>query len=120
MYGPNGFLRAFRGSISGANAANLDLRVAYDKDAYTITLLGTNRGSQTVTIQVMNAYTGELVSGELRPGASARQTLGLEGTWGWYDFILEVEQDPTFRYQIAGHVESGRESMTDPAIAVQV
>ena len=120
VYGPNGFLRAFRGSISGANAANLDIRAAYDKDANTITLIGTNRGSQTVTLQLKNAYTGEAVSGELAPGASSQKILALENTWGWYDFIVEVEQDPTFRNQLAGHIENGEESRTDPAIVAQV
>ena len=120
VYGPNGFLRAFRGSMAGANAANLKIQAACDKDANTITLLGTNRGSQTVSVQLTNAYTGEVMTGDLRPGSSAQRTLALEGTQGWYDFIVEVEQDPTFRYEFAGHIENGRESIADPAIAAQV
>jgi hypothetical protein len=30
---------------------------------------------------------------------------------------VQVEEDPSISYQIAGHVETGKESMTDPAIA---
>ena len=44
--GPNGFLRAFKGSISGAGIANLDIRTSYDKEDNSITLSGANRGSK--------------------------------------------------------------------------
>jgi hypothetical protein len=30
---------------------------------------------------------------------------------------VTIPSDPTFRQQIAGHVETGRHSVTDPAIA---
>ena len=120
VYGPNGFLRAFRGSISGANTANLDIRTAYDRDENSITLYGLNRGLQTVTVQLTNTYTGQTLSEEVEAGEWQRKTFSLDNTCGWYDFIVEVEQDSNFRYQIAGHVETGRESRTDPAIAADV
>lgn len=119
VYGPNGFLRAFRGRMSGARAANLDVRAAYDREGNAIRLIVTNRGSQTVTLQIRNAYTGRAIESTLRPHARARWRLALERTWGWYDVIVEVEQDPTFRWQMAGHIENGRESRTDPAISAR-
>jgi phospholipase C len=64
-----------------------------------------------------NGYTGEVVSSDVAAGASGERTLSLHSTHGWYDFTVEVEQDPSLRYQIAGHVETGVESRTDPAIA---
>ncbi len=117
VYGPNGFLRAFRGSVTGATKANLDIRTSHDRDGDSITLYGTNRGSQTVTFQLKDGYSGEVTSGEIRPGEREAKTFSLDRSFGWYDFTVEVKEDPTFRYQIAGHVESGKESMTDPAIA---
>jgi len=119
VYGPNGFLRAFRGRISGAHAVNVDARAAYDREGNAIRLIVTNRGSQTVTLQIRNAYTGRAIESTLRPHARARWRLALERTWGWYDVIVEVEQDPTFLWQLAGHVENGRESRTDPGIGAQ-
>jgi len=35
---------------------------------------------------------------------------------GWYDLVITVEQDPTFEYRFAGHIETGRESISDPAM----
>jgi phospholipase C len=113
VYGPNGFLRAFQGGIAGAN---LDMRTSYSQESNAITLSGTNRGSKTVTYRLTNAYNGQVSTGDIKPGGTTELTFGLNGTHGWYDFILEVEQDSSFRYQIAGHLETGSESRTDPAI----
>jgi hypothetical protein len=35
---------------------------------------------------------------------------------GWYDLIVKVSGDASFRYQLAGHVETGKESISDPAL----
>lgn len=51
------------------------------------------------------------------PGRTLKLRWSLEATFGWYDFTVEVESDATFRQQIAGHLENGKDSMTDPAIA---
>jgi phospholipase C len=116
VYGPNGFLRAFRGSLSGASTVQLDLRTEYNEKGNAITLHGTNGGSQTIRLNIADAYTGQTISRELKPGQSHRMTWELHQSFGWYDLVATVESDSTFRYQIAGHVETGEESRTDPAI----
>ena len=117
VYGPNGFFRSFKGSLTGAGAANLDIRTAYNKESNAITLSSANRGSGPITIRLTNDYTSETTSTNLAAGARASQTFGLGETHGWYDFVIAVAEDSSFRYQIAGHVETGLESRTDPAIA---
>jgi phospholipase C len=119
VYGPNGFLRAFRGSIV-TGKANLELRTSCSDDGDSIGLRGCNRGSETVTVQLTDVYSGKVRSFDLKAGQLGSQQFDLDRTFGWYDFIVEVEQDPSFRYQIAGHVESGKESRTDPAIGTTV
>src|ERR1700692_85041 len=44
VYGPNGFLRSFKGSSSGQNIANLDIETRYDESGLGITLDITNLG----------------------------------------------------------------------------
>jgi phospholipase C len=67
---------------------------------------------------VFDAYTKRTLERSLAP----RQTLiwhwGLEDSYGWYDLNITVESDPSFKQQLAGHVESGRDSMSDPLFAV--
>lgn len=116
VYGPNGFLRSFRGSLSVASTVQLDICAEYHKVRNAITLKGTNRGSKPVSFAVTDAYSGKSITGMLQPGESGERTWELNPTSGWYDLIVTAESDSTFRYQIAGHVETGEESRTDPAI----
>jgi hypothetical protein len=35
---------------------------------------------------------------------------------GWYDLVVTVAGDATFKYRLAGHVETGKDSFSDPAL----
>jgi hypothetical protein len=35
--------------------------------------------------------------------------------YGWYDLIVTVAGYPSFKYRLGGHVETGKDSMSDPA-----
>jgi len=39
----------------------------------------------------------------------------LRSSFGWYDVSVEVNTDPNFLRRLAGHVENGRASTSDPA-----
>ncbi|MGA9588024.1 MAG: hypothetical protein WBQ95_22020, partial [Terracidiphilus sp.] len=62
-------------------------------------------------------YTGSVHMVHLKAGETASKYSEQHQTYGWYDLVIEVESDSTFVYQLAGHVETGEESRTDPAIA---
>jgi phospholipase C len=70
-----------------------------------------------VTVNVKNGYSGTVVSSPVESGDSFEKTFSLQATHGWYDFTITAAEDATFKYQVAGHVETGAESFTDPAIA---
>jgi phospholipase C len=40
----------------------------------------------------------------------------LERSYGWYDFRITTGSDSSFQHRLAGHLETGRDSMSDPAI----
>jgi phospholipase C len=102
VYGPNGFARYFNGSI-GASAAALDVRSSYhsEDDRGSIAWRITNVAGKDAGVSVLDAYTGEL---------------SLHQFHGWYDLIVTVAADTTLTYRLAGHVETGRESFSDPAL----
>ena len=116
VYGPNGFLRAFTGKISGQGSANLDIHSSYGNDGSSIELSIKNAGSASGKVTVLNAYTGHSISKELNPGQSFSESWNLEKSFGWYDLVVTIDSDPGFQQQLAGHVETGKDSMTDPAI----
>jgi len=115
VYGPNGFVRHFKGSV-GTNAAALDVRARYEKDDGSIELRITNVGAGKATVIVLDAYTGDRDLRLLWPGATLEDSNRCERFHGWYDLILKVSDDPTFEYRLAGHVESGHDSFSDPAL----
>ncbi len=115
VYGPNGFFRAFKGSIQGRNKANLRVESRYDEDS-TITLKIENHASHVSIVRVFDAYSKRSVTRPVLPGRSVELHWDLERSYGWYDLTIEVVADPNFKQVFAGHVESGRDSMTDPAL----
>ncbi len=36
--------------------------------------------------------------------------------FGWYDFLITVEGDSLYSRELAGHIESGKASISDPAM----
>jgi phospholipase C len=117
VYGPNGFLRVLKGSFSRRGRALVSVKSRYRPDACGITLALHNLGSAACQVRILNAYTREtIVVPSLDAGGEIERHFSLESSFGWYDLTIEVDSDPTFKQQLAGHVESGADSMTDPAI----
>jgi phospholipase C len=116
VYGPNGFGRSLKGSFSGSQKANLDVVAIYNPSANVITLEIINRGIAG-DITITDLYSGDTVRLRLRVGQVISQTYNRHSTHGWYDFILQSVADDNFERRFAGHIETGEDSLTDPAIA---
>lgn len=111
VHGPNGFYRRFTDGRS-----RLDVTPTYGErdDKLAITL--TNRGSKRVEVTVRDGYNARPVTLSLRPGVTERATWALARTHGWYDLTVSVAGDAEFAYRCAGHVENGKDSISDPAL----
>jgi phospholipase C len=116
VYGPNGFLRAFKGSVSGEDKANLTVRSAYHADHPGITLDINNRGAAINSVRILDGYTNETIAHSLEAGETLTWHWPLRRSFGWYDLTIGVDSDPSFEQRLAGHVETGQDSMSDPAI----
>jgi phospholipase C len=119
VYGPNGFLRALKGSTSGQDKATLVIKSVYDVDRQGITLDIHNRGAAVSKLRILNDYTQETVAHRIEPREHLTRRWPLDHTFGWYDFTVAVDSDPTFEQRLAGHVETGDDSMSDPAIGAR-
>jgi phospholipase C len=117
VYGPNGFARFFNGSIGGSVAA-LDIRTTYGSQGGrpSIHLKIKNAAATAAEVTVLDAYTGNVSTKHLNPHATFSDKLVLDQFFGWYDLIVTVGGDPNFEYQLAGHVETGQDSFSDPAL----
>jgi phospholipase C len=65
---------------------------------------------------VLDAYSGVEVVQYLAPHEDMSPDWSLYDFHGWYDLIVRVSGDTAYECRLAGHVETGRDSISDPAI----
>ena len=118
VYGPNGFLRSYKGGID-TGRANLDVNSRCDDDGdANFELSISNRGTAACTVSIVNAYTNEVMTHWLDRGQSTRKHWRLGASHGWYDLTIHVDNDRGFQQRLAGHIETGRDSASDPGIGM--
>ncbi|UOZ03786.1 phosphocholine-specific phospholipase C [Amycolatopsis sp. WQ 127309] len=108
-HGPNSFLRQFRGTTAGPE-------VSLRQDGGCVELTLTNTGSATVRLTITDAYGRRSATRQLRPGARTVEKVDTGRSNEWYDVSVTSDKDPKFLRRLAGHVENGRPSTSDPAI----
>ncbi len=116
VYGPNGFFRAFSGSVSGAGSADLLVQAYDDAEKEAIVFEVTNHASADITLTIADAYSGEQQRYRLKESGTGHWTVPVSARSGWYDLVLNVVENAAFEWRLAGHVETGRDGLTDPAI----
>jgi phospholipase C len=116
VHGPNGFLRGFRG-VAGAGRTNLDIDCSYDDDL-TLAVTLTNRSTSPARLVIKDVYGDETTRPFLAPGSALKTHWRLKSTHGWYDLVIGAEGDGSFERRMAGHIEDGRDSMSDPAFGM--
>lgn len=116
VYGPNGFFRSFKGNTAAGNQTNLEINANYhyDKRTTRLTLDVVNLAAQAAKIRVLDKYTGKKSVKKLEAGESLSGTWLLTDFYNWYDLVITVEGDTSFEYRLAGHVENGKDSYSDP------
>ncbi|WP_318307105.1 phosphocholine-specific phospholipase C [Amycolatopsis solani] len=108
-YGPSGFVREYRGTAPGPE-------VAVRCGDGGLSLVLTNPGPTPVRLTVKDAYGHHAVTRTVRPGAKVVEEIGIRRSNNWYDVSVTSDRDPKFLRRLAGHVETGRPSTSDPAI----
>jgi phospholipase C len=115
VYGPNGFLREFRGRPNSRTALT-DLRFGYDAPNRRIRLTATYRGRGDVVLSARANEYSTYGPRQLRVPGDGQEILlewSLAESQGWYDFTVEGED---FERRFAGRLETGAASLSDPAV----
>jgi len=116
VYGPNGYFHKFAGQLlEGAPETRLD----YDHRKGGVTIRIQNRSAASVRVEIeANAYGYQPVSPvTLAPGKSEKQYINLAKSGNWYDFAVKGPNG--FLHRFAGRVETGRDSVSDPAMGTE-
>jgi phospholipase C len=112
LYGPNGFLRTVpvTNSLSAISAS-----AHFDVATESLVISLRNRGAQPMTAEIVaaNYLNKPNRNRTLAPGESSEERLSIGASGHWYDVAVHAG-DAVWRF--AGHGETGRSSVSDPAI----
>jgi phospholipase C len=118
VYGPNGFLREYK----GVGQVRLEAGCDYERDKKgqltgNLVLRLVNRAAQPYTISVTdNAYRGAPQSRTVKANEQAMLVVPLSKSANWYDLSVRVKEQPDFESRFAGRVETGKLGSSDPAM----
>ncbi len=122
VLGPNGFHRHFRGDTNriGDTGIAPEIRVCYDianGDVY-VDLINAGRRACHFNIQALAYRTDG--PWPVTVGANGDKSVhwSLEESGQWYDFAVTCDSDPAFYRRFAGRVETGRHTVSDPAMGL--
>lgn len=113
VYGPNGFLRAFKGP---GRTAGPEATARHDAATGRLGLTLTNTGATDAHLTVANAYGGAKQTFTVRKGATVTHSVDLRSSGRWYDVTVVSDADDAFLRRFAGHVETGEAGTSDPGL----
>ena len=83
-----------------------------------VELVISNTTAQPVSVLITdNAYMGSPVRKAIAAGEKVSVRVESRASSGWYDASVRIDGDPNFEHRFAGRVETGKESISDPAMA---
>ncbi|MCU1500335.1 MAG: Phospholipase, partial [Acidimicrobiales bacterium] len=116
VLGPNGFHRHFKGDGQDGPVTV----AAYDIGAPRLGLALTNPTREALDLTITtNAYGPSTRPTQVRlpPRGNGHQWLSLGRVGGWYDISIAWPARPGWLRRYAGRMETGRDSISDPAMA---
>jgi phospholipase C len=114
VYGPNGFLRRYKGNVNGANA-NISFSRAGASTHIKLNI--SNEGSTDLSVTILDGYLGARKEVTLEPGHQKQFNFDAGLSLRWYDLIVSDGVANGFRREFAGYIENGQDGFSDPAIA---
>jgi phospholipase C len=107
VHGPNGFFRAFKGDWK-----TVDVKLSVEARASRVSLTFDNRGTRRVELSIADRYTGHRTPVTVPAGRSTTKSWNVQRFHGWHDLTVHLPGGAT--QQFAGHLENGRDTITDP------
>lgn len=126
LLGPNGFAREFQSLSTGMciTALSMEALLSFDVASNSVVLRLENSGLEAVQVSLTkNAYAGYYpvsfggsASATVAAGSSLTQAMNVSAAGHWYDFQLSVSGSDCYNRRYAGHMEVGKDSISDPVM----
>ena len=122
VLGPNGYHRAFAGDLTQQSAlGGPEVQVCYELcSPARVRVKCYNRTSSTIVFTAdAQAYRNDGPwTSSVEPGAVGEMSWALGDSGNWYDFSVRCSAATAFVRRFAGRVETGRDSVSDPAMGL--
>ncbi|WP_251862947.1 phosphocholine-specific phospholipase C [Achromobacter sp. Marseille-Q4962] len=119
VLGPNGYHRSFAGDLAQAAGARPEIQVCYlpcETPQVQVKLRNDGAAPCVFSVRAM-AYRGDGPwSVTVQPGATGELTWDVAACGQWYDFAVACEGYAAFARRFAGRMETGKDSISDPAM----
>jgi hypothetical protein len=102
--------------VPGDTGADVERRLRGGHPVPGLDLRIKNRGRSGAKVHVYDAYRRQTIVQFIGEGDEWKRHFPLAGSFGWADLTVQVGDDGTFVHRVAGQVETGDESATDPLI----
>ncbi len=122
VHGPNGFVRVFEGDSDDVPVA-IDLRpsLTHHRRARLkggASVWAHNHDAKTQTLIIRDhSYGSAEVRMTAKFGLPVQHDIETPASQGWYDVSVRLAESPRFLKRYAGRIETGRWSISDPAMA---
>jgi phospholipase C len=122
VLGPNGYHRHFKGDLNrlADSGVTPEIRVCYDianGNVYA-DLMNTGKSACTFTVTSLAYRTDGPWQVKLAGTGTDTLLWSLASSGQWYDFAVTCDSDKAFYRRFAGRVETGKHSVSDPAMGV--
>jgi phospholipase C len=123
VLGPNGFHRHFKGDLNRlrpGGAAQPEVRAGYQARKGDLHLQLRNDGERDCVFTITaKAYRNDGPwTVKVKGGRDEDLRWNLDASGQWYDFEVSCDADATWLRRLAGRIETGRHSVSDPAFGL--
>ncbi len=117
VYGPNGYFHKFSGNI---NKNEPIISLEYDFDKGGISFIIYNNTTEVLKTSISSTFYEKKKKETflIEPGENIKNTHLLERSGNWYDYTVKTKTG--FLHRFAGRVETGKHSVSDPAMATEL
>jgi phospholipase C len=119
VFGPNGYFRSFIGNV---DLVEPEITISYDHKKGRLAVQVINAGPQPVDVVISpNVYDGyQPATLQVPKGGKSQKSWTLDKSGNWYDFTVRYKVGQGYARRFAGRVETGKDSVSDPAMAMDI
>lgn len=119
VYGPNGFFREFKGREQALTITSTYKRNRLNGKILTgdLQVQISSKADVALTVEINDlSYGSGMITKNIEAGSTSLAILELTNSQGWYHFSMTMPGDEDYLAIYAGRVETGKASISDPAM----